>query len=60
MTPKGQGLAHVLIDYGIESELMWTVFLVSNGECWTYANHLIRGCRNISINRTLDDNQEMN
>ncbi len=52
-TPKGEGLAHVLIDYGIESDLMWTVFLTSSGECWTFTNPQIRACKNISIRRIL-------
>lgn len=50
-TPKGEGLAHVLIDYGVEFDLLWTVFLTSNGECWTFPNPQIRACKNISIKR---------
>ena len=26
MTPKGRAVAHFLIDYGIENELMWVCF----------------------------------
>lgn len=51
ITPKGEGLAHVLIDYGIESDLLWTVFLDLNGECWTFSNTQIRACKNITKGR---------
>lgn len=62
MTPKGSGLAHVLIDYGIEANLMWTVFLDSNGECWTFGNPQIRACQNVSANRIIkkEANNEKN
>ncbi len=53
-TPKGPGLAHVLIDYGMEQNLFWTVFLDSNGECWTFSNQQIRAQKNITLGRTLD------
>lgn len=55
ITPKGEGLAHVLIDYGIESDLMWTVFLTCSGECWKFANPQIRACKNISVSRFLEE-----
>jgi hypothetical protein len=51
ITPKGSGLAHILIDYGPEFDLHWTVFLVSNGECWTFANRDIRAEKNITLGR---------
>ena len=47
-TPKGTGLAHFLIDYGIEFNLMWTVFLDDTGECWTFDNTEIRAMPNAS------------
>lgn len=37
-TPKGEGFAHILIDYGPESDLYWTVFITETGEIWTFAN----------------------
>lgn len=54
MTPKGEGLAHILIDYGIEHDLLWTVFLTVGGECWTFPNAKICAIKNISINRILE------
>lgn len=53
-TPKGEGLAHFLLDYGPEHHLMWVVFLNLNGECWTYANPQIRAQKNITMNRLLE------
>lgn len=50
-TPKGSGFAHILIDYGPEHDLYWTVFLDASGECWTFSNREIRAQRNITIGR---------
>jgi len=47
-TPKGEGMAHVLIDYGVDHDLMWVVFLRSGGECWTFRNSQIRAVVNIT------------
>lgn len=51
MTPKGEGIAHVLTDYGPEFDLMWTVFLNANGECWTFPNPEVRATKNITLGR---------
>lgn len=50
-TPKGAGYAHVLIDYSIEDNLYWVVFLNDTGECWTFNNKDIRAQKNITIGR---------
>lgn len=50
-TPKGNGLAHFLINHGYEMDLMWVVFLDTNGECWTYRNREIRLQSNIAHGR---------
>lgn len=50
--PKGEGLAHALIDYGIEHHLYWVIFITETGECWTYANPQVRAVKNISYGRT--------
>jgi hypothetical protein len=52
-TPKGPGICHFLIDYGIESDLYWIVFIHETGECWTFGNGQIRVEKNITIGRTL-------
>lgn len=50
-TPKGEGFAHVLIDYGPESDLYWTVFITETGEIWTFANREVRASKNITLGR---------
>lgn len=50
VTPKGKGLAQVLIDYGPEHDLIWVV-IQDDGECWSWRNQDIRGERNITYNR---------
>jgi hypothetical protein len=53
-TPKGEGLAVLVIDYGPDFDLLWTV-IVSNGEhageVWTYANPDVRGVENVTLGR---------
>lgn len=51
-TPKGEALAHILIDYGPESDLYWTVFVTATGEVWTFSNRDIRASKNITLGRT--------
>ena len=50
-TPRGSALAHFIIDYGPEHDLMWTVFLDDSGECWTFTNQKIRATRNETMGR---------
>jgi hypothetical protein len=52
LTPKGEGFAHVLIDYGPESDLYWTVFITATGEVWTFSNREVRAAKNITLGRT--------
>lgn len=51
MTPKGRGIAHFIIDYGMENDLMWIVFQDDTGECWTWENSQIRARVNQTIGR---------
>ena len=51
MTPKGRAMAHSLIDYGMENDLMWVVFQDDTGECWTWENAQIRARINQTIGR---------
>lgn len=53
-TKKGKGFAHFLIDYGIETDLFWVVFLNETGECWTFANPEIRIENNQTIGRNVN------
>lgn len=48
-TPKGSGLAHLVIDYGPEFNLLWTVFLNDSGECWSFSNTDVRAQKNASF-----------
>jgi hypothetical protein len=45
-TSKGSGLAYFVIDYGLDYNLMWIVFLDESGECWTIDNAEIRAYPN--------------
>jgi hypothetical protein len=49
-TPKGKGLAHFLIDYGPEHDLVWVVFQKS-GEIWCWKNNEVRAETNITYGR---------
>ncbi len=51
-TPKGEALAHVLIDYGAEFDLLWVCFQQDTGECWTWNNRHVRSPKNITMDRT--------
>lgn len=51
ITPKGDAIAHFLIDYGIEQDLMWVCFQTDTGECWTWGNAKIRSAKNITLGR---------
>lgn len=51
ITPKGNGYAHFLIDYGLQQNLMWVVFLDCNGQCWTFNNKQIRMQDNYTLGR---------
>jgi hypothetical protein len=50
-TPKGDGLAHFVIDYGPEANLMWVVFMDADGACWTVPNPEIRMKANWTMGR---------
>jgi hypothetical protein len=49
-TPRGEGVAKFLIDYGPESDLYWVVFL-ENGEVWTYSNRDVKAVSNETLGR---------
>lgn len=50
-TPRGKALAHVLIDYGIEADLLWVCAQTESGECWTWSNRDIRFQDNVTAGR---------
>ncbi len=51
ITPKGKALAHFLIDEGAEHDLKWVCLQDDTGECWTFANPMIRAQKNITQGR---------
>ena len=53
VTPKGEGYAYILIDYGPEYNLLWVCFLDDSGECWTYDNTQIRAQKNVTMGRRI-------
>lgn len=50
-TPKGPGLAHLVLDYGPEHNLIWTCFIDATGECWSFDNSKVRAVKNITMGR---------
>lgn len=50
-TPKGNGWAHFIIDYGPEHDLLWVVFIDDTGECWTVPNPEVRIQPNWTLGR---------
>ena len=50
-TPKGAGLAHFVIDYGPEADLVWVVFMDRDGACWSVPNPEIRMSLNWTMGR---------
>ncbi|NDD52508.1 hypothetical protein EBZ39_01280 [bacterium] len=51
LTTRGPGVAHIVIDYGPEHDLVWVVFLHANGQCWSFLNRDIRLGENITYSR---------
>jgi len=51
VTPKGKAMAHFVIDYGMEHNLLWVCFQDDTGECWTWQNSHIRLQPNITMDR---------
>lgn len=53
-TPKGDGVAHFVIDYGPEADLLWVVFMDADGACWTVPNPEIRMGENWTMGRRFE------
>lgn len=53
-TPKGPGVAWLVMDYGLEHHLMWTVAIDATGEIWTYPNTEVRAQKNITMGRVVE------
>lgn len=50
-TPKGRGVAQVLIYYGLEHNLIWVTALDDSGQVWCFQNKDIRLQKNITSGR---------
>lgn len=50
LTPRGRALAHLVIDYGAEADLLWVCF-GTDGEIWTWPNPKVRAAKNITMGR---------
>lgn len=48
-TPRGKGLAYLVIDYGPDHDLLWSVFLRDTRENWTFSNREIRYDINVTM-----------
>jgi hypothetical protein len=55
-TPKGNGLAWLVIDYGAEHNILWTVAIDETGEIWTFMNPQVRALKNVSMGRLTHTN----
>ena len=41
VTPMGDAIAHLVIDYSIEHSIHWVVFMEDTGQCWILPNEKI-------------------
>lgn len=48
-TPKGEGYAIMVVDYGPESSLLWVTVLNESGEVWAVRNEEVRVKGNWSL-----------
>ena len=54
-TPRGKAMAQVIIDYGVEHDLVWLCFQDDTGESWCWNNKFIRAQNNITFSRNVSD-----
>jgi hypothetical protein len=50
-TPKGSGYCIAWIDYSQEHDTLWKCVINSTGQVWDFPQNLVRGVKNISMNR---------
>ena len=53
ITPKGPGVIWLVIDYGHETDTIYTVIINETGEFWQYTHKDIRAKSNITFNRVI-------
>ena len=54
-TSKGKGIIWLVIDYGHESDTIYTVILDDSGEMWQFTHKDMRVRPNITFGRTKSD-----
>lgn len=52
-SPKGDGLALFLTDYGCEFDHIWTIAIDATGEIWSFKNPYVRMLKNITMDRII-------
>ena len=50
-TPKGDGVVWYLIDYGHETDTVYTIIINETGEIWQFTHRYIRVKSNITFGR---------
>lgn len=48
-TPQGRADAHVLLDWGSESHILFVCFVRETGECWTFRAKDVRLEKNVTM-----------
>ena len=56
-TPKGLALAKFMVDRGIDSDLEWVTIINETGEIWSFDNSDVKVCKNLTLNRRCEWNQ---
>lgn len=51
--PKGEGMAILMIDYGMEFNFIWVIAINSTGEIWSFQNPHVRMLKNITMERLI-------
>lgn len=54
-TSRGDGIAQLVIDYGLENDLLWVVALDEGGAFWCLPNHEVRLFQNETVGRKKHD-----
>lgn len=49
VTPKGDGYIWYMIDYGPQSDTLYTIILKESGECWQMSHKDFRVKANVSL-----------
>lgn len=53
-TPKGDGIVWLVIDYGHETDTIYTIIINATGELWQYTHRQIKVKPNITFGRNIE------